>query len=98
MSQQPNNIILRGAFQLSPDMNLTNSRRPLPSMIREGVKNTVFRKYVLPPFFTSPKYTPYILGCAVSPFLASESSGLQILSGGTYIMTKFSFWAHKNNI
>ena len=38
------------------------------------------------------------LGCAGLPFLVSDSSGLQILSGGVYNMTIWSFWGHKNII
>ena len=38
------------------------------------------------------------VGCAGFPFWTSESSGLEIFSGGTYIMTKSSLKAHKNNI
>ena len=32
-----------------------------------------------------------LVGCAGLPFLVSDSSGLQILSGGVYNMTIWSF-------
>ena len=40
----------------------------------------------------------WALGCVGFPFLASESSGLEIFSGGTYNKTICSIWAHKNNV